>query len=162
MFTAKKSWEKAEASCEEKEGNLVKIESKEENTFLLQEFLIIPDGKENIEAWTGLTDKEEEGKFVWTDGQTPSSACTKWADEQPNDEDGEQDCAEIANGVFWPGGEPQIGLWNDFQCDRELNYICEKGREEYDLSSWEGKSLNTVPKPLFLDEQFRIYIFLFS
>ena len=162
MFTAKKSWEEAEASCEEKEGNLVKIESKEENTFLLQEFLIIPDGEENIEAWTGLTDKEEEGKFVWTDGQTPSSACTKWADEQPNDEDGEQDCAEIANGVFWPGGEPQIGLWNDFQCDSELNYICEKGREEYDLSSWEGKSLNTVPKPFFLDEQFRIYIFLFS
>ncbi|KAJ7326091.1 hypothetical protein OS493_028349 [Desmophyllum pertusum] len=121
----KKSWQGAEDTCEESDAYLVKIESKAKNTFLLDTFLQFDKSEtDNREAWTGLTDKEEEGKFVWTDGT--SANFTKWADEQPNDEDGEQDCAEIANGVFWPGGPPQIGVWNDFQCDRELYYICEK------------------------------------
>lgn len=103
---------------------MAKIGSEEENNFILNTFLQISDGEVNREAWIGLTDKEEEGSFQWADGTSPGY--TNWAEEQPNDEDGEQDCAEIANGVFWPGGEPQIGVWNDFQCSMELMYICEK------------------------------------
>ena len=133
MLTEKKSWNDAEASCEDNQAHLVKIESNDENTFLLDNFLEVPSGEENIESWIGLTDKEEENAFVWTDGTPVNSNCSNWADEQPNDEDGEQDCAEIANGVFWPGGPPQIGVWNDFQCSSELMYICEKNREEYNL-----------------------------
>ena len=90
-------------------------------------------GVKNIEAWIGLSDKKEEGKFVWTDGTLPQNGCTVWADDQPNDEDG-QDCVEIANGIFWLGGPPQIGVWNDFHCDKKIMYICEKSREEYNLS----------------------------
>ncbi|XP_022801550.1 alpha-N-acetylgalactosamine-specific lectin-like isoform X3 [Stylophora pistillata] len=87
-------------------------------------FLQLLSNETNREAWTGLSDKMEEGEFVWTDGSTPEY--TNWAAEQPNDEDDQQDCAEIANGVFWPGGLPQIGVWNDFQCKRALMFICEK------------------------------------
>ena len=123
-FDEKKSWEEAEAACKESSAHLTKINSKEENDFLLNTFLEIPHGEVNREAWIGLTDKEKEGTFVWTDGTV--AEYTNWADEQPNDEDNEQDCAEIANGVFWPGGESQIGVWNDFQCSRELMYICKK------------------------------------
>ena len=113
---------------------MVTIESEEENNFLLDTFLQVPSDAINTEAWIGLNDKEEEGKFFWTDGtpQNSDENCNKWADEQPNDEDG-QDCTEIANGVFWPGGPPQIGVWNDFQCDKNIMYICEKSREEYNL-----------------------------
>ena len=130
-------WDNARKSCEDVGGNLIKIETKEENTFLLNTFLQIPSSEVFIEAWIGLSDKDKEGKFVWTDGtpQSNNEDCTVWADDQPNDED-DQDCVEIANGVFWPGGPPQIGVWNDFQCDKELKYICEKDREEYLLEAW--------------------------
>ena len=124
MFDEKKSWEDAEAACKSLSTHLTKIESQGENDFLLNTFLKIMPGEVNREAWIGLTDKEKEGTFVWTDGT--EADYENWADEQPNDEDHEQDCAEIANGVFWPGGPPQIGVWNDFQCDRELMYICKK------------------------------------
>lgn len=103
---------------------MVKIESADENIFLLNSFLQLLPNDNNREAWTGLSDKKEEGDFVWTDGATPEY--TNWAAEQPNDEDDEQDCVEIVNGVFWPGGLPQIGLWNDFQCKKALMFICEK------------------------------------
>lgn len=136
MFTKKKTWADAEKSCKNNGGHLIKIESKEENTFLLDTFLQIPPGAVNIEAWIGLTDKKEENKFVWTDGspQNPNENCTMWANEQPNDEDS-QDCVEVANGVFWPLGPPQIGVWNDFQCNKKLMYICEKSRENYTLEN---------------------------
>ena len=124
IFEEKKSWNASEASCEDNGAHLVKIESEEENTFLLRTFLEIPYGDVNIEAWIGLTDQDNEGEFVWADGT--AAKYTNWADEQPNDEDNQQDCAEIANGVFWPGGPPQIGVWNDFQCENKLMYICEK------------------------------------
>lgn len=132
MFSEKKSWGAAETSCKDNGGHLIKIESKEENNFLLNTFLQIPEGEVNIEAWIGLTDKKEEGNFVWTDGTPEKKTCTMWADGQPNEEDG-QDCTEIANGVFWPGGPPQVGVWNDFQCKSKIMYICEKKREEYVL-----------------------------
>lgn len=124
LFTEKKTWDAANDDCRNISSHLVKVDSEEENTFLLRTFLQIPKGEVNREAWIGLTDKLEEGEFVWTDG-TPAEY-TNWADEQPNDEDNEQDCGEMANGVFWLDGPPQIGVWNDFQCDENLMYICEK------------------------------------
>lgn len=124
MFEEEKSWDEAKTSCEGTGAHLVKIESADENIFLLNSFLQLLPNDNNREAWTGLSDKKEEGDFVWTDGATPEY--TNWAAEQPNDEDDEQDCVEIVNGVFWPGGLPQIGLWNDFQCKKALMFICEK------------------------------------
>lgn len=127
LFNESKSWQEAEGSCEEAEAHLVKIESEKENDFLLNTFMQIPIGKSNIEAWIGLSDKKKEGEFVWTD--STSTEYSNWAADQPNDEDNEQDCGEIVNGVFWPGGLSQIGLWNDYQCQIKLMYICQKDSE---------------------------------
>lgn len=134
MFDEAKKWDIAKSSCQDEKGQLIKIESKEENDFLLNKLLRIPSNAKFIEAWIGLSDKDKENTFVWTDG-TPlnlNENCSVWADDQPNDELG-QDCVEIENGVFWLGGPPQIGVWNDFHCNKTLKYICEKKREEYKL-----------------------------
>jgi len=124
LFNESKSWHEAEKSCEKVGAHLVKIESEQVNDFLLKTFLQIPIGKLNREAWIGLTDKEKEGEFKWTDGT--SAKYSNWAADQPNDEYNEQDCGEIVNGVFWPGGLSQIGVWNDFQCNLRLMYICQE------------------------------------
>ncbi|KAJ7326092.1 C-type lectin domain 17, member A [Desmophyllum pertusum] len=124
FFDEEKSWKGAEESCEESDAHLVKIDSKKKNSFLLNTFMQIPFDKLTREAWIGLTDKENEGEFVWTDGTSPTYV--NWAEEQPNDQNNEQDCGEIVNGVFWPGGLSQKGLWNDYQCGQNLTYICEK------------------------------------
>ena len=130
LFQEKKTWDDAETACKISDAHLVKIESKQENEFLLDRFLQLND-EMNKEAWIGLRDKEEEHTFVWIDGTTlkQRGSFTNWANGQPNNEDG-QDCVEIANGVFWSGGPPQIGVWNDFQCKQEMMHICEKSREE--------------------------------
>lgn len=47
-------------------------------------------------------DKFEEGEFVWIDGILVEYI--NWVEEQLNDEDNEQDCGEIVNGVFWFDG----------------------------------------------------------
>ena len=84
----------------------------------------IPFDEINRSAWIGLSDKKKEGKFVWLDGTSPKYL--NWADEQPNNENNNQECVELVNGVFWPGGLTQTGLWNDYQCHEKLMSICEK------------------------------------
>lgn len=124
LFHEKKTWQEAEESCKKGEAHLVKIESEKENNFLLKTFMQIPFDELNRSAWIGLTDKGKVGEFIWMDGTSP--AYINWAEEQPNNEEGDQDCTELVNGVFWPGGLAQTGLWNDYQCHLKLMYICEK------------------------------------
>ena len=70
----------------------------------------------------GLSDISQETDFRWITCEEPSAwAQLNWAADQPNDLDGVQDCAMIMNS----------GLWNDWNCDRPIQYICEitpKGR----------------------------------
>ncbi|XP_078342790.1 C-type lectin LmsL-like [Oculina patagonica] len=124
LFQERKSWPDAEKSCKKVKARLVKIESEKLNDFLLKTFMQIPFDEMNLSAWIGLTDKKKEGKFVWLDGSSPTY--NNWAEEQPNNEDGGQECVELVNGVFWPGGLSQVGLWNDYQCNAKLMYLCEK------------------------------------
>lgn len=124
LFHKNKTWREAERSCEKAGAHLVKIESEKENDFLLNTFMQIPIGKFNREAWIGLSDKKKEREFIWTDGST--AKYSNWAMDQPNDEGNGQDCGGIVNGVFWPGGLSQVGLWNDYECYKKLMYICQK------------------------------------
>ncbi|XP_026232138.1 C-type lectin domain family 4 member M-like isoform X2 [Anabas testudineus] len=54
------SWTTAQEDCENKEADLVVIDSAEEQTFLL--------GFTNVDTWIGLTDREKENTWKWIDG----------------------------------------------------------------------------------------------
>ena len=81
-------WAGAKQTCEDLQGHLVKIESKEENLELYEEItrLQMPG------SWIGLNDIQEEGNWVWTGGETP--AFTDWFPGQPGTDGAGHDTAE--------------------------------------------------------------------
>lgn len=101
----------ARAHCMSAFGtDLVKVDDDTENAFIMGAGL--PDTGFN--DWIGLSDAEVEGTFVWTDGSTPRF--TAWAEGEPNDSGGLEDCAEM---------DVVSGLWNDVACDATRGFICE-------------------------------------
>ncbi|MFH2008712.1 MAG: FG-GAP-like repeat-containing protein [bacterium] len=99
------TWQAARDHCRSFGGDLVVIESAEENDWLVAQGLDNP--------WIGLSDLETEGTFLWVDGQTLGYA--PWNAGEPNDSGGLEDCAAVY----------ADGLWNDLPCDLERAFLCE-------------------------------------
>ena len=66
--------------------------------------------------WVGLTDKWQEGTFVWESGHQLS--IQQWNGREPNDAGSGEDCTQFNNG----------GL-NDNSCtDSKATVVCQKGK----------------------------------
>ncbi|KAL9970566.1 hypothetical protein ACROYT_G022966 [Oculina patagonica] len=121
----KETWNNAAAKCKSLGAELVKIESAEENDFLTRTFLTAS----TVTYWIGLSDQDEEGKWMWTNGSLLANYAN-WGRNNPNDLSGNQNCGHIVKGSFRMGSyyfDGYIdGEWNDFKCDYSLGYICEK------------------------------------
>uniref|UniRef100_A0A3Q2P6L1 C-type lectin domain-containing protein n=1 Tax=Fundulus heteroclitus TaxID=8078 RepID=A0A3Q2P6L1_FUNHE len=70
--TMKSSWNESRDSCKDLGGDLVKIDSREEQDNLKDKF------------WIGLTDSKEEGRWLWVDGSPLDESLTFWAGNQPD------------------------------------------------------------------------------
>uniref|UniRef100_H2MWP2 C-type lectin domain-containing protein n=1 Tax=Oryzias latipes TaxID=8090 RepID=H2MWP2_ORYLA len=101
-----KSWDEARKSCKANEADLVVINTVEEKTFLF-EF-------RDKRVWIGLTDKVQEGTWIWVDGSPLTLQF--WESGMP-DSYRDEDCVEIRN---------TPGSWNDQSCEASLQWICEK------------------------------------
>ncbi|KAL3984217.1 ESCRT-I complex subunit pritein [Sarotherodon galilaeus] len=111
--TSKSFWDVSRTECRTKGGDLVKIDSSEEQIFL--------ETKTGY-FWIGLTDSAEEGRWLWVDGSPLNERLTFWFIGEPNslymvDPDGE-DCAMM--------GHNGIMLWFDYSCKVPFRSICEK------------------------------------
>ena len=101
------TWEEAQVYAEKLGGNLVSINSQEEQDFITKTFASIDDGEHA--KWIGLTDKEEEGNWEWIDGTTLEF--TNW---NPNEPSGDGNY-----GMIWANYGTQLnpifpeGSWND-------------------------------------------------
>ncbi|XP_076735055.1 CD209 antigen-like protein C [Maylandia zebra] len=106
--TRKSSWDVSRTECRTKGGDLVKIDSKEEQSFL----------KTKIEYgsyfWIGLTDSAEEGRWLWVDGSPLNERLAFWSFLEPDDWNGE-DCVKMG---------PMY--WFDNSCKVNHGSICEK------------------------------------
>ncbi|CAH3196636.1 unnamed protein product, partial [Porites evermanni] len=65
LVTPSKTWENAKRECEKRYAKLVKVESREENDFI--KTLLLPTDKDG-NYWIGLSDSDNEGDWMWTDG----------------------------------------------------------------------------------------------
>ena len=88
------TWPEAQAMAQNLGGQLARIDSHQENSFLSSKVL-------TSAAWIGLSDHMQEGTFTWTDGASPSYV--NWHPGQPNNYGGGQDYVSLFSN----------GLWND-------------------------------------------------
>lgn len=101
---------------------LVEIETIEESNWLAAEFLmkdLTCESDHRCSAWTGLNDKDTEGRYVW-DHSNASVSITNWYPGDPSlDSDtsaSKRDCIDML----------KTGQWNDRPCSHLTSFICEK------------------------------------
>ena len=124
VTSPKLSWKKAKEECDKCQAGLVKVESSEENDFIKTELL--PTDKDD-HYWIGLSDSDNEGDWMWTDGtQLDSDGYKNWGDDQPKKKQrNNKHCVEIRIKTSHPD---HYGKWHDRSCSERKKYICEKPR----------------------------------
>jgi hypothetical protein len=126
---AEKTFETATAECTKQSLRLARVESAEENAWLLK---MIQDMSVDVEVTFILdgTDKAQEGRWEWgngsrfwngaADGAPVDGHFANWDDPQPNDSDNfpGEDCVTF---------QARNGMWNDQSCTAvEYSVICER------------------------------------
>ncbi|NXS91912.1 MRC1 protein, partial [Jacana jacana] len=109
----KKSWFEAEEFCREVGGNLVTINTREDQTLIWQ--LASDKGLHNQAFWIGLFLLNPDEGFAWIDGSPVTYE--HWDEDEPNNHGENEHCVMF-------NGSPQM-RWNDMRCEHLLNWICE-------------------------------------
>ncbi|XP_077403933.1 CD209 antigen-like protein C isoform X2 [Vanacampus margaritifer] len=119
------TWERSRRFCENLNGNLVKIDSREEQSFVeaqLRNKMAFQEDK----FWIGLTDSEQEDRWLWTDGSLLHPSLTFWSPNEPDNWSGEgsrdgEDCVRIGE----KDGAEDLLCWFDKACNAQHRSICE-------------------------------------
>ncbi|KAM4550702.1 CD209 antigen-like protein C [Fundulus diaphanus] len=121
----KSSWNESRDSCKYLGGDLVKIDSREEQMFLKRRVGDLMEHPEDM-FWIGLTDSEEEGRWLWVDGSPLDTCWNFWRKGQPDDLSANNlsgaDCGRMGD----EGGPDDLKCWHDRGCDYRQKSICEK------------------------------------
>jgi len=120
------SWQAAQSTCLADNANLTSITSQEENTFVQHRH-----GGDT--GWIGLQDINSEGNFTWIDCSVVDF--TYWADNQPNNYPGDQDCVHTL-------GLSHDYRWNTVDCGSCHPYTCKRGKLTRLMLTCEMANLN--------------------
>ncbi|XP_033980062.1 hepatic lectin-like [Trematomus bernacchii] len=122
------TWTSSRDECRRKGGDLVKIESREEQEFLEQKVRDEMTADQD-KFWIGLTDSVTERTWLWTDGSALDNSLKFWSRTEPDNykevhSDGE-DCARMGE----RGKAAHVMCWFDAPCIDPHKSICEKPEE---------------------------------
>ncbi|XP_076874372.1 uncharacterized protein LOC143524150 [Brachyhypopomus gauderio] len=109
ISTEEKTWSESRQFCRERGGDLVIINSRQEQNFVS---MMRGDRK----AWIGLTDKGTNQDWKWVDGTALET--NYWKTWEPNGP--HEHC------VITDHGSDSVQNWADYQCIRSFFWICEK------------------------------------
>ncbi|XP_072020400.1 macrophage mannose receptor 1-like [Amphiura filiformis] len=107
----RKSWQVAENYCQDNGGNLLSIHDSDEQGYINALTTMVVSS-----YWIGLREYQQDGELTWSDG-TPLDY-TNWNPGEPNDANGEEQCAETE--TF------DEGRWNDNACGIKNAFICKR------------------------------------
>lgn len=150
------NFEEARAACRRDGGQLVSIESEDEQR-LIEKFienLLASDG----DFWIGLRRREEKQSnstacqdlYVWTDGST--STFRNWYVDEPSC--GSEVCVVMYHQPSAPTGigGPYMFQWNDDRCNMKNNFICKYSDENPTAPSTGPGGEGTEPATPILPE----------
>jgi len=112
--TDPESWQHAEENCASVGRTLVTINDSSEDSWLQN--TAVSYVSSGYGWWSGLSDHEQEGSFVWTNGDPLSY--TNWDGGEPNNS-GDEDCVTFLHLDVYSFH------WNDLNCSVEIPYVCE-------------------------------------
>ncbi|CAK6965865.1 C-type lectin domain family 4 member E-like, partial [Scomber scombrus] len=119
------SWKDSRRLCQSVGGDLVKIDSEEEQIFLNKTLGDIMRCHED-KFWIGLTDSKEENKWIWVDGSLLNTSLSFWFKGEPDNWNGTnlegEDCVRMGE----KGGAKDLKCWFDKSCNDPQRSICEK------------------------------------
>ncbi|XP_071824781.1 macrophage mannose receptor 1-like isoform X2 [Apostichopus japonicus] len=104
------SWTDANTWCMDNGGYLVSIHGRDEQDKLIY----YASAYSYSSHWIGIREYDISGTYVWADS-TPLDF-ENWNVGEPNDANGEEQCAEMYSD----------GLWNDVNCENALTFICKQ------------------------------------
>ncbi|XP_060948481.1 hepatic lectin-like [Limanda limanda] len=122
-------WTQSRKQCTSMSGDLVVINNREEQEFLVSR---VSENmkKEEGRFWIGLTDSKKEGEWLWVDDTRLNTSLTFWREGQPDNRqrtnpDGRwigEDCVRMGE----KKGAEDLKIWSDEHCGRLQKSICEK------------------------------------
>uniref|UniRef100_A0A8C9SIJ1 C-type lectin domain-containing protein n=1 Tax=Scleropages formosus TaxID=113540 RepID=A0A8C9SIJ1_SCLFO len=123
----KMAWNASARSCITMGGHLVMIDSEEEQKFLLGEMSTKMTGDDD-KFWIGLSDAEEEGRWLWMDKTPLNKSVTFWLtterykepDNWTEENENGEDCARMGE-----RSTVNIRIWYDASCEKPLKRVCE-------------------------------------
>ncbi|XP_060949037.1 C-type lectin domain family 4 member E-like [Limanda limanda] len=122
---ATSSWTQSRTQCKSMSGDLVVINNREEQEFLvsrLMEKMVAYEDK----FWIGLTDSKKENEWIWVDDTQLDPRLTFWLGKDPdnwtNENPDGEDCARMGE----KDGDKDLKTWVDKSCESLQKYICEK------------------------------------
>ncbi|XP_015256519.1 PREDICTED: C-type lectin domain family 4 member E-like [Cyprinodon variegatus] len=126
--TNKSSWKESRRLCKDLGGDLVKIDSRDEQIFIEEKLVHMMKNNED-KFWIGLTDSEEEGRWLWVDGSPLNTSLSFWTDGQPDNWSKyilkQADCVRMG----LKEGSDGLKSWSDMSCDAHQKSICEKAEK---------------------------------
>ncbi|XP_044027842.1 immune-related, lectin-like receptor 4 isoform X2 [Siniperca chuatsi] len=112
--TSTSAWEKSRDECRQQGGDLVKIDSRDEQEFLdlkLREKM----NQDEDKFWIGLTDSKQENTWLWADGSPLNTSLSFWSGNEPDNWKGDnadgEDCARM--GVKAGAAYLKVGLFGE-------------------------------------------------
>ncbi|XP_050923133.1 C-type lectin domain family 4 member E isoform X2 [Lates calcarifer] len=133
--TSRSSWEESRSFCQSEGGDLVKIDSRKEQSFLEKTVRKKMDVADDL-FWIGLTDSKTEGEWLWVDDSPLNTSLSFWMSWEPDNWTGEDPDGENCARMGVRGGATDLKCWFDKSCKVNQKYICEKEAEigEYMVS----------------------------
>ncbi|XP_047200074.1 hepatic lectin-like isoform X3 [Hippoglossus stenolepis] len=128
LFTS--SWNQSRRQCRSMRGDLVVINNREEQEFLVSRLMEKMDNPED-KFWIGLTDSKKEDEWLWVDNTRLDPRLKFWRDGEPDNWTGSK-----SDGEDYPDGEDCVRMgveylqsWSDKSCESPQKSICEKPEE---------------------------------